>query len=67
MFPMNRQPLTVTVEYDANGPARAVNGTRRTTKTFSDAYAARRWFTKMYIQQRNPSIVSAKSTQGAST
>lgn len=59
MFPMNRQPLTVTVEYDAKG--------QRVSKTFPDMYAARRWFTKMYIQQRNPSIVSAKSTQGANT
>lgn len=51
MFPMNRAPLPVVVEYDSRG--------QRVRKTFSDAYQSRSFYVRMDKEHRNPRIVAA--------
>jgi hypothetical protein len=49
MFPMNRKPLPVTVEYDKRG--------KRVSRTFADAYAARRFFSAKAKAGKRPRVV----------
>ena len=51
MFPMDRSPQKVTIEYDSRGT--------RVTKEFRDAYASRRFYTAMHKAERNPKVIKA--------
>lgn len=49
MFPADRLPVTVPVEYDSRG--------QRTTKQFPDAYQARRFYTAKDKAGANPKVI----------
>lgn len=49
MFPVNRKPVPVAVEYDADG--------NRVRKVFQDPYAARRFYAAKLKVQANPRVV----------
>lgn len=51
MFPMNRKTPPVTVEYDTRG--------KRTTRTFTDAYAARQFYCAKAKAGKRPRVVAA--------
>ncbi len=49
MFPMDRKPVSVTVEYDCQGS--------RKQKLFTDAYAARRFYSVKLKQHKSPKVL----------
>jgi hypothetical protein len=51
MFPMNRKPMPVTVEYTSRG--------KRVTKSFPDAYLAKRFYVAKCKAGANPKVVKA--------
>ena len=51
MFPMDRKPIKVVIEYDAKG--------ERVTKEFKDAYTSRRFYVTKDREGKHPKIVSA--------
>ena len=51
MFPMDRQPIKVVIEYDAKG--------ERVTREFKDACASRRFYVAKDREGKHPKIVSA--------
>jgi hypothetical protein len=59
MFPMDRKPIPVAVEYTSRG--------KRVTKTFPDAYAAKRFYTAKHRAGANPRVVAVPGTATAAT
>jgi hypothetical protein len=57
MFPMDRRPLPVTVEYDSRG--------QRVRKTFPNEYAARRFYIAKDKAGLHPAIAQAKKEKEA--
>lgn len=54
MFPMDRKPVPVAVEYTSRG--------QRVVKTFATAYLARRFYVAKFRAGANPSVKAVPST-----
>ena len=52
MFPVDRKPMPVSVEYDYRGGRRL--------KTFADPYSARRFYVTMSKMDKNPKVIRSE-------